>query len=59
MTLAELKAAYGKGDLTEPLILDNDHAAVYDTNADAVFELHPEELLRAALDLLGIPWSEA
>jgi hypothetical protein len=55
MTLAELREAYAKGELTKPLRLDDDQVTVY-VNDDRVFDSHPEQLLEDALDLLGIPW---
>ena len=58
MTLVELKAAYDSGQVTEPLILDNDQTTVY-TDSGKIFEAHPYDLLRSALDILGIPWDEA
>ena len=69
-TLAELAAAYKSGELAQgdPLWLDNDTASVYETVLDLdeqgtaqdedsvqVFQMHPETILREALDLLGIP----
>lgn len=60
-TLADLKAAYDRGEITEPLTIDNDATYVYVGNDDdpsswrKVFDLDPYDLLRAALDLLGIP----
>ena len=61
-TLRQLKDAYDGGQLGRdvPLMLDNDSADVYDeaSNED-VFEMHPYDLLRQALDLLGIPHDQA
>lgn len=56
-TLAGLKAAYDSGTLSRenPLVLDNDDTSVWD-GAGEVFGAHPEDVLRQALDLLGIPW---
>lgn len=58
MTLEELIAAYKSGELTEvaALVIDNDHTAVYDEDANTLFEMHPVDLLEQALTLLGIPW---
>lgn len=58
MTLEELIAAYKSGELTEvaALVIDNDHTAVYDDDANTLFEMHPADLLEQALTLLGIPW---
>jgi hypothetical protein len=60
--LAELRDAYARGDLTEPLMLDNDQATVYhDAGGDyeKVWDSHPEQMLKDALDLLGIPHEQA
>lgn len=63
-TLAELVAAYKSGEITAPLTLDNDATYVYVGNDDdpaswhKVFGLDPYDLLRAALDLLGVPHEE-
>jgi hypothetical protein len=69
-TLAELKAAYDRGDVKASLTLDNDQTSIYDYTGDGdpetdedpnawqkVFDMHPDDLLQQALDLLGIPWS--
>lgn len=54
-TLKDLKAAYEKGEVTEPVRLDNDATFVYQGD-DKVFDGgNPEDLLVEALDLLGIP----
>lgn len=53
-TLAELQQAYKTGEITAPLMLDNDSTDVYDNEED-VFEMHPEQVLEEALALLGIP----
>jgi hypothetical protein len=58
MTLAELREAYAKGEVTEPVTLDNDQVTAY-SGDDRVFESHPDQMLEAALDLLGIPWEHA
>ncbi len=56
--LAALKAAYDSGALTHDvvLLLDKDDASAYDQRDTQIFEMHPSELLKQALDLLGIPW---
>lgn len=60
MDLAALRDMYESGALgrDSPVLLDNDQASVYDYyQADmCVFEMHPADLLRQALTLLGIPW---
>lgn len=57
-TLAELKAAYDSGALTDesPLVLDNDCSYVYANDEDVFDGDGPQGLLVEALDLLGIPW---
>lgn len=66
-TLAELKAAYDSGELSKlkyKVWLDNDDASILaeddittDGDTDThIFEVHPEDLLEQALDLLGVPW---
>jgi hypothetical protein len=44
------------------LMIDNDDTSAYDDDlindgedSEIVFEMHPDQLLEAALDLLGIP----
>lgn len=60
-TLRELQTAYQRGKLTESLMLDNDTTSVYvqtgpdEDDYEAAFEMHPDDLLGQALDLLGIP----
>jgi hypothetical protein len=62
-TLAQLQAAYARGEVTGPLVLDNDSTHVYqpasddpdDVHGRNVFTMHPDDLLCQALDLLGIP----
>jgi hypothetical protein len=62
-TLAELAAAYKAGEVTVPVTLDNDATFLYvpesadpDGEWTQVFDGgHPQELLEAALDLLGVP----
>ncbi|MBX3050797.1 MAG: hypothetical protein KF753_04945 [Caldilineaceae bacterium] len=66
-TLAELQAAYAAGVLAtdkNPVKLDNGVAYVYaewgdEGDWDKVYDSDSENLLRAALDLLGIPWRNA
>jgi hypothetical protein len=65
-TLAQLRRAYKSGELhkdASPLTIDNDCAHVYAGNEDdseLVFRGGmPEDLLREALTLLGIPWDNA
>lgn len=53
-TLAELQRAYDRGDVTEPLMLDNDDTNAYEGD-EKVFSAHPDQVLEDALDLLGIP----
>jgi hypothetical protein len=56
-TLGQLKGAIELGHLSGlVLMLDNDNASVYvGQEFEPVFEMHPDELLGQALDLLGIP----
>lgn len=54
MNLLELRDAYAAGTITSPMMLDNDYTGVYD-NDNEVFTSDPRQLLRDALDLLGIP----
>lgn len=58
-SLAELYGAFQSGQLRRTkgyfLLLDNDSASMWDGQGE-IFEMHPEELLRQALDMLGIPW---
>lgn len=71
-TLAELKAAIDEKRLVlgddDAVTLDNDSTSLYvlsptpedPENHENVFNGGtPDELLRQALDLLGIPWEEA
>lgn len=53
-TPRDLQAAYKSGTVTDPLMLDNDSTSVY-AGDDNVFEMHPNDVLEQALDLLGIP----
>ena len=64
MTLAELRTAFETGELTRGsccLILDNDQVYAYadDAGEQQIFSEHPYDVLREALDLLGIPWDNA
>lgn len=52
--LPALRDAYAAGELTKPLMLDNDQVTVYDGD-EKVYEADPSLLMEAALDLLGIP----
>lgn len=62
-TLAELRDAYARKEITVPLVIDHgyDGAEVFmpdDENGDTgttVFEMDTCELIRQALDLLQIP----
>jgi hypothetical protein len=66
MTLEELRQAYMDGKIHTPLMIDNDSTSVWPDDdaregqggipAEREFEMHPEELLEQALNLLGIPW---
>jgi hypothetical protein len=57
--LGELRDAYARGDVTEPLMIDNDMTSVMNPDENdpewQLFEMHPAELAEQALDLLGIP----
>jgi hypothetical protein len=60
-TLSDLRDAYHSGDLdaqADVLTIDNDSTTVYSADGE-VFEMHPADLLRQALDLLGIPHEPA
>jgi hypothetical protein len=53
--LAQLRDRFASGELEGcALMLDNDSTNVCKDDED-IFEMHPDELLEAALDLLGIP----
>ena len=58
-TLSDLHNAFQAGHISQKqgyfLILDNDSVSLWDNDGE-VFEIHPEQLLRDALDLLDIPW---
>jgi hypothetical protein len=60
-TLAELKQAVDSGVVTGTLYLDNDSTNFYGIprggdpdNEYCLLELHPDDLLEQALDLLGL-----
>ncbi len=62
-TLAELQAGVAaarkaRAEELPYVVLDNDDACVYQDD-DCVFRSDPYQLLRYALDLLGIPHEEA
>jgi hypothetical protein len=67
-SLADLQAAFQDGRLDpvrDKLTLDNDHSYLCSDSEDSddseayPYEGEgPEELLREALDLLGIPWED-
>jgi hypothetical protein len=57
-TLADLKQALDSGEVSGTVTLDNDETFLYTDGAE-VFRMHPYDLLRQALDLLGIPHEEA
>jgi hypothetical protein len=52
--LPALRDAYASGELTAPLMLDNDQTTVCD-GGEKVFESHPGQVLEDALNMLGIP----
>ena len=61
--LADLKAACekaraGRAEELPYLVLDNDDTMA-EQDGEPVFRMHPYEVLREALDLLGIPHEEA
>ncbi len=58
MTAQQLVQSYIDGTLSEPLILDNDSVDAY-ANEENVFSMHPEALLEALLDIVGVPWEQA
>lgn len=53
-TLRQLADAIKAGEVTGPLMIDNDVTGLYQDDVK-VFEMHPDDLLEQALDLLGIP----
>lgn len=53
-TVEQLRDAYRDGEIHGPLMIDNDDTSVY-SGGEQVFEMHPEDLLEQALNLLGIP----
>lgn len=60
--LAEIIEAFKRGELTQPMMLDNDCTLFYSTdeNGEANERVWdggtPSELLGEALTLLGVPW---
>lgn len=60
--VASLVAAYKSGELTRPVMLDNDCVNVVVPEnedwirAETVFESYPEGLLQDLLTYLGVPW---
>jgi hypothetical protein len=62
-TLAEVVAAYKSGELTtEAITLDNDSTNLWVGDDDCEVEFSggtPDELLEAALELLGVRWENA
>jgi hypothetical protein len=54
-TLTELRSAYASGEVTAPLMIDNDATYVYQ-GGESVWDADPHDLLYEALRLLGIPW---
>lgn len=56
--LAELRDGYAKGEVTAPLVLDDETTDVC-SGGDLLFAMHPAELLEQALRLLGIPFGHA
>lgn len=55
-TLKKLLEAVKGGEINDVLLwLDNDTTYVYVNDDEKVFNMHPDELLWQALDLLGIP----
>ncbi len=62
-TVQELIKACSDGQFDGPLVLDNDTTDAYvdpggDSDLLCVFSMHPDSLLRALLDHVGIPWEE-
>jgi len=54
-TLKEVLQAQKSGELTEPLILDNDNSTVY-VGEECVYRGPGYEIREEALTLLGIKW---
>lgn len=60
-TLAELIEAYKRGEITQPMMLDNDDVSVIEPhdedwlNVTEHYNAHPYELLVQLLDYVGIP----
>ena len=62
-TVIELSAAFKRGALVLPLVLDNDTTDAWkdvpgEDQFRRVFSMHPGQLLRALLDHAEIPWEE-
>jgi hypothetical protein len=59
-TLADLKRALDSGEVSGTMTLDNDEAFLYTDGDDGtcVFRTDPYDLVRQALDLLGIAHEE-
>ena len=48
---------YVEAKETQPLIIDNDSVVSYSDDADeCLFDVHPDELLCQALDMLGVKY---
>lgn len=60
-TLAELIEAYKRGEITQPMMLDNDHVSVDEPhdpewlNVTTHYSADPRTLLEGLLDYVGIP----
>lgn len=59
----QLLLGYSSGQISAPLMLDNDSADVVIHDEDwtpgqteTVFSMHPVDMLRELLTLVGIPW---
>ena len=50
----ELRQAYARGEITTPLMIDNDSISGFDDSG--TFEMHPSQFLEELLDDLLIPW---
>ena len=58
MTLKEIAEKIKSGELSGVMMIDNDYVAFIATDEDWLrerYNVHPEELMEQALDLLGIP----
>lgn len=53
-TLAQVREAYKKQEITAPMIVDNDTCFIYQGD-EKVWQSNPEKLLLDSLELLGIP----